>query len=468
MIYLKTGIGIELRGDDMLIASIQGNFSRMTFTHFKRITDYRLLRREELREEVNRFFRDNGLSRENVVLGIPRGDIVLRTLDLPAEVKDNLKEVIRYQVQSLEPTEDERFYYDYAPLNGQPGQKRLSIFLAMVRKSLLDEHLRLLREIDIRPGRVLCSSMGLLNFYLETQKNLRGKTFFMADMSKSELELCVLSDGQFVWSGAQVKNDGQNWAELFLKKANEAIAKLRLNPGSSLEKMVLSGESSREAFAEIQEHIPECELMEKSAQIPATEKTQPLIQESAATIGLALTGITPRPAIQINLLPPDLKRRQSRWAYAVAAVLGAVVLLLLAGLVVSPIIQNSMLLSRLEEENKKLEPAVRSVGDLKKQSENLEARVKLIRDLVNDKDKNLEVLKELTTTFPDNTFLSNYSNQNGSIKLAGQSASSADIILKLGTPSSLLKNVSQVGAISRDQQSGRDRFNLTAKLENNP
>ena len=93
MIYLKTSVGIELRGEDMLISSLQSNFSGDVFTHFRRIADYGRQDKESLRQEVLNFFRTAGLSKDNVVLGIPRKDIVLRYLDLPSEVEDNLKQV---------------------------------------------------------------------------------------------------------------------------------------------------------------------------------------------------------------------------------------------------------------------------------------------------------------------------------------------------------------------------------------
>jgi hypothetical protein len=141
MIYFKTCVGIELRGEDMLIASLQSHFSGGTFTHFKRIANFRLSDTETLRREIQSFFKSNGLSKDNIVLGIPRKDIVMRYLDLPSEVGDNLKQVVRYQVQSFEPTEEDRFYYDYAVLKNSSAQKRLEILLVMVKKSLLDDHL---------------------------------------------------------------------------------------------------------------------------------------------------------------------------------------------------------------------------------------------------------------------------------------------------------------------------------------
>ena len=53
MIYLKTSIGIELTGEDILISSVQGNFSGGVFTRFARIAGYRSRDKEDLRREIN-------------------------------------------------------------------------------------------------------------------------------------------------------------------------------------------------------------------------------------------------------------------------------------------------------------------------------------------------------------------------------------------------------------------------------
>ncbi len=80
MIYLKTSVGIELRGDTMRIASLQSNLSGGTFTHFKRIDNCQGREQAEVRQEVQQFFKSAGLSKDNIILGIPRRDIVLRQI----------------------------------------------------------------------------------------------------------------------------------------------------------------------------------------------------------------------------------------------------------------------------------------------------------------------------------------------------------------------------------------------------
>ena len=462
MIYLKTGIGIAVQKEDMLLSAVQGNFSRGTFTCFARIENYPELGRRELCDRINRFFHENGLGRDTVVLGLPRQDVVLRHLDLPPEVKDNLREVIRYQVQALEPSEENGFYYDHVLLSNPSNQKRLTVLLAMVRKTYLDWQLGLLRECGIRPVAVTCGSTGVGNLWLQMQKDTKDKTFFLAEISKSRLEFSVLHNGQFAYSHETAKSDAANWGEILLAEVNEAVSRLRLDPDSTVEKIVLAGESAA-ALKEIRERIPDCELLEKHFS-SATEKSRPFIMQAAGSIGLAFAGTASHSAAGLNLLPPSLVRRQSRWVVAMAAVLGVIALLSLAGLGLHETVQNRMLLSQLKEETKKLDTAVRRVRALETEGQTLQAQKKIMEGIVGDRDRNLDILRELTMILPEDTFITSYINRNGVIQMAGQSGSSSDLIPWL-EKSPLLKDVVQRGAISRDPATGRDRFTFEARLE---
>jgi len=464
MIYLTTGVGIELRGEDILLAAVQSNFSKAAFTRFLRITDYPRFNRADLRGAIDRFFRDNGLSRESVVLGVSRKDCVIRYLDLPLEVKDNLGEVVRYQVQSFEPNDEDGFYFDYAPLESVHGQKRLTILLAMVRKSFLDKQLAMLRELGITPMIVTCGSAGLSNMYLASRKDAGDKTFFMADAGKSEMELFALRNGQLVYSREVPKNDAQNWCDLLVGEISEAAARMRLGADSVLEKIVLTGESSRTVYEETRERIPDCELLDKSFPLAVAEINRQLIQEAAAVCGLAFTAVTPRPAVRLNLLPSGMKRHRGRWGIAVAAALGVIILLLLTGMSLIEPVRNSRRLALLEAETKKFEAPVRMVRGLETRGESIEAQRKQMTELLNDRDGNLDILKYLTETFPEDSFLSNYTYNNGAITITGESSSYSNLLSQL-QQSPLLKDVAPRGNVSRVAATGRERFTIEAKVK---
>ncbi len=464
MIYLKTSVGIELRGEDMLISSLQSNFSGGAFTHFKRIANYGQKERGILRQEVLDFFRSAGLGKDSVVLGIPRKDVVLRYLDLPSEVEDNLKQVVKYQVQSFEPTEEDKYYYDYSLLGKAGAPQKLSIVLAMVKKSTLDGYIRLLREFEIRPVAVIPSSMGLANIFLHNRKDMQDKAHILADIKASSLEVVALNNGALVYSREVARVGDQSWRDLVLREFDEATSKIRLAPDGSLEQIALAGESSEEAYGEIRPVIPECKLMKQFIPGDVPGENEMHVQEAASTIGLAYSALVRNPSIKVNLLPDELKIRQSRWAYVPAAILVLAIVALLLAFGFHRTIQNRILLRKLDQQILALTTPVKRAQSIQSQADALEKKVQFVEETLRNRDMNLEILRELTAKLPPDTYLNTYSNRDGTITIGGFSGSPYDLMPAL-EKSPLLKDVVQKGSILRDNQTGKDRFSLEMKLE---
>jgi hypothetical protein len=84
------------------------------------------------------------------------------------------------------------------------------------------------------------------------------------------------------------------------------------------------------------------------------------------------------------------------------------------------------------------------------------------------KDKNLEILRELTGVLPADTYLNTYVNRDGNIQLVGVSASASDLISKL-EQSPFLAGIVLKAPIRNIGKSpdGKDRnfFNIEAKLK---
>jgi len=107
MIYLRTSVASSCVGRhaDFLAA---GNFSGGVFhpLHADPATGSAARRKSGRRSTSSQ---SNGLSKDNIVLGIPRKDIVLRYLDLPPKCR-TISSRCPISVQSFEPTEEDRFY----------------------------------------------------------------------------------------------------------------------------------------------------------------------------------------------------------------------------------------------------------------------------------------------------------------------------------------------------------------------
>jgi len=286
----------------------------------------------------------------------------------------------------------------------------------------------------------------------------------LADLGSSGIELLALRNGDFSYSREVGKGSDQSWKDLVLNEIDEAASKLRLGPDGTLEKIVLSGESSESALEEIRTGIPDCELLKDSVGFTIPEENKAHFQEAASTLGLAFTGITRRAPIRMNLLPKELRIRHSIWAYVPAAILGLVCIALLMALGSHRAYQLRAYGSDLDREfnnNKSEEKKVQiSSAQIKAKAKEI-ASLELI---VGKRDMNLEVLKDLSNILPLDTYLSNYSNQDGTIQLSGTGNSASDLIKKL-EESQYLKEVQTTGATIIDPQTQKERFTIKAKLE---
>ena len=207
------------------------------------------------------------------------------------------------------------------------------------------------------------------------------------------------------------------------------------------------------------------ELSQLQFEMPV--ENRPHLQEAAVSLGLAYSGLTRRPPVKLNLLPPELRLRQTRWAYVPSIIFGLAVLALLAGLGLRQVIQQRILIRQLDAEILTLKDRVARVQSVRAESEVVENKVRYIEGVLRQRDLNLEILQELTTILPQDTFLNVYMNQRSSIQLSGSSANAPDLIPKL-EQSPLLQNVIQRGTVFKDAQTGKDRFNFDAKVERRP
>src|SRR5690606_30843166 len=121
------------------------------------------------------------------------------------------------------------------------------------------------------------------------------------------------------------RENGRSWGDLFAGEVSEALSAMRLGPEETLDRVVLTGESSAAVREEIRARIPDSELLEESLRISVPLETRAHLREAAAALGLAHPGSARNPALRVNLLPAEIRRRRMRWAHIPAAILGGVI-----------------------------------------------------------------------------------------------------------------------------------------------
>lgn len=466
MFYIKASVGIEIRGEDLLVSCLKRNFSGGAFTKYVRIAGYLQREPEEVRREIDGFFKAEKVSRDNIVLGVPRKDVIMRYLDLPREVEDNLKQVMAYQVQSFEPTEEEKLYYDFALIKNAKTDKKLQVLVVMIRKSSLDAHLQALSRLGVRPSMVTAGSIALANMLLGTLDGAKEKTFLLADLKHDGIELAILRGGALVYGRESARLGDCSAKQLLLNEMEVAVGKVRLDPEETIEGIVLAGEESETALAELREEMPGCELMGSRLRFQMSPQNRSQLKEAIISLGLAYAGMARGLSMKLNLLPSDQRMRQKRWAYIPTIILGLCLVIILAGFGFRQMFQQKDLIGKLDQEIQALDASTNRVRKLRTEMVDLEKRVSSVEGILTKRDQNLEILRALTGLLPGDTYLTLFRNQDCTITMQGQSppASSSDLISKI-EQSPLLKDVVTTTATFKNMQTGKDIFTYSAKCE---
>src|SRR4030095_9192317 len=141
------------------------------------------------------------------------------------------------------------------------------------------------------------------------------------------------------------------------------------------------------------------------------------VQEAARSLGLAYSGIVRRPPLKLNLLPAELQVQQTRWAYVPSIILGALIVVLLVSLGFRQMIQEQIMERKIDQEISAITGRVKQVQKLQAQAKALEDRITYLEGRLRNRDTNLELLQELTTILPQDTFLNMYTNRDCTITI---------------------------------------------------
>lgn len=456
---LKAGLGIEVRGNDLVMVCLKRGLRRLFLAGSKIIADYRQFSPYDLRNEVQAFVKAHGISSEGAVLGVPRSQIVVRFLELPAEAAEDLAQVVRYQVESFTPAEEEPICYDFALL-GRDERGKLVVLVAMMRRADLERYLQLLSGIGLKSAVIQPATTALSNLLLEGYAGLSPSTHLLYHLDEGCAELLAFKDKQLVYS----RQFHANGIDGLLGEGELALSALRIE-GEPIEKILLTGSGAAAVEAALRERIGECEMLGASLSAGEFDGLRAAISdELTVAAGLALAGLGRKLPLPINLLPQEMRVHHSVLGYIPTILISAAILLLGAGLGLREFLQERALLGKLDLEIAALKPQLEEVNRLMDQARALESEIALLEGAIAQRDPTLEILKELTATLPDHSYLQTVTIKGDELNMIGLS-DSATQLLPLLEKSPYLRDVEFTQRIIRDPQSGKERFYIRAKVE---
>lgn len=431
------------------------------------LDNFRQIPRNELKRLVQQFFRENRVRRENVVLGVPREQTVVRFLSLPAEVKNNLPQVVRFQVESFEPSEENGSYYDYAVLEETTGEgARLSIILVLIKKAFLDEYLALFKELQIPLQSIQFSTFAIWNLLLSGQDRPKQDVAFVLNFIDGHVELVGLRADKLACTRFHRISGKGSLAQELLAEMENALSAARI-PADGVDRILVAGSEAESMRQLLSADISDIGVLTSKVRLRTPIALNATLPNLATPIGLALEGLNPGHPVPLNIVPGSMRVKHSRVGYMTACTLLIALGLLAAGYFGREFYQERIFLTQLEDEIASLKPQVEEVDAIRKETQAVEEKIKYVQSLFCASDQNLELLAEMTSTIPDDTYLFYYSNRDGDIMFQGISQS-ASALLPMLSKSRHMKNLEPQSSFTRDPVSGKERFSMKARVEAQP
>jgi len=95
--------------------------------------------------------KDERLAKANVILRLTGNEAIQKELALPAAVKENLSQVVAYELDRYTPFKAEQVYFAVKPLEGEHEPGQIRVMLVLTPRETLDALYEFIRAMDISP-----------------------------------------------------------------------------------------------------------------------------------------------------------------------------------------------------------------------------------------------------------------------------------------------------------------------------
>jgi Tfp pilus assembly protein PilN len=395
------------------------------------------------------------LRARSVAVGLPRGAVVVKPVDLP-EVAGEVAEMVRFELDRHLPFAADDAPFDFIPLPaergvaGAPAARR--VLVAAADRRVLDAALRIAQDAGLRPVSATVGAHDLLALVDPPRK----RHVVWVHRVGGEADLLFL-DGATLLLSRQVP------------VADEAaiVSELRrsftVTGWRGCDAVWLSGDAA----------APGAPMTSPLADLGVPVTTPPwtaraerlrahLPEDGRGALELALAVAAGRRARPLDLIPAGLRpRRVTRPQLATAGTAALAAVLAAAALLV-PGYRDLQRLDVVGAQITRLEPEVRAVEQIRGELERRKKLLETMETLEANSIRPLPVLRELTELVPNDAWLTLLTLDAKGVELTGQAAA-ASALIPLIENSPRLERAEFASPVTRGRD--REQFRIHAKWE---
>jgi Tfp pilus assembly protein PilN len=456
-LYFQASVGIYIESNRVSLVflkrSFQGLFLAAHAIH-SLIKEDAGGKKAEVKRFVNEFLRGHRISSADIFLGVQRDLTIIKYIELPLAVKENLKGTLSYEMEKYIPLQVSDIYFDCQIVAEEKEANKLKVLLIGVKKEWIDQYLDRENQLGEGISGIENNSTALVNYFSYKPNTLNTDTYAILYLDREHLELSLVKKRLLNYS-RHVKIDQKEGGLQCLALEELELLRKTLGPEQGRLDIVLCGpdaDSVVELFKE-REDIALHPMELSKTGIPS--------DVLAPAYGLALKGIQKVP-MDINLLPVGLRKKVSKIGYYTMFVLSGLFVLSLLAWGGSSILHQKHVSGQLNNEIKQLGTEVADINRTQAKIKELEAKIDAINTLRQRHVPVLSVLLDLSKEIPEGAWLDRLAFTDKGGEIEGY-ADSASALIPLLAASPLLKDVAFLSPIIKGKD-GKEKFRIGFKV----
>ncbi len=460
---LDSAVGIEISKRRLVLTSVVRGLRGLRVGPNLILEDFQELDRAELHSRVHDFIGSLGLSTENVIVGLSRDLVAVKQVQLPLEVEENLDQVVRFQVNKLEPSEDLEVCFDYHVLDRDEKSKRITLQIILAPRKAVDEVIALLGDLGLQPTVVRLSSIGLHQLLKFHEDGISEHPSIIVRCEDEAIEAILVGGPDKHFSCHQPVVGEEKPLELLGSALDNLLSQVDLHESEQVRGIYLAGRGGDGALEPVRERFGSARLLSDGVTLQFEGAARSSLSVTGCSVGLAAASLTRSPFSKMNLIPPEMRRSSNRLSWAPTVVLATLLLFLLGLSVSREYLQQSQLLAGISAQADALRPRVASVIETRDEADRLAELAVEMSGMLSGRQLALTVLKDLTDLIPDDTYLQSVRIEMNKVSMTGFSDTASSLMTILRESNCLTEVESKY--ITRDRRSGKDKFSFEASVQ---
>lgn len=402
---------------------------------------------------------DLGASRSDVSFGIPKAWAVIRTTQFPATVKENLSNVVSYELDRITPFRSEDAFYDFRILGEDAG--KLTVLVAAAKTDVVQPYIDALKEKGIAVGRVTVNLSGIETLCRYMDRKDTGTDFVFVETKKEGYEGALFLNGSITtFAGNFPGEDEKTKADTIVPEITRSVNTITQH-GRTPQVVLLLRDKNPSLRELLKSRVVQPLKILNETDMPVRLSGQ-YKEIPYAAIGAALESLWKK-AKGFDLLSKGADEKpKSPMALTIILIIAILAMWILY--IIAPLRVEEKRLQEIDRQISLRKEEVNKIESLKKEIDALSNEISTINGFKENKPMALNILKELTTILPRNTWATRVRITEASVELEGYSSSATGLLSKLEA-SRYFKKSEFASPTFRDTRMNADRFNIKMAIE---